>query len=124
MTTRAWRLAMGLAYAVAFITVGLEELAEPTAVLTPYIEYWGISSQALAWAFIISGVLNAISGMKNSTLNPAAFGIFLFYNFVVGQAVADGHRELAATLVFYTLISVVYALNQWADLGEQYRAGT
>lgn len=119
MNERLLRGAMGLAFAVTFITVGLGIFAEPHTGVVNYIAEWGISPYFMAWAFIISGVANGYDGLKSRIMNPAAFAVFILYTgFAWHASIRDPHIPYAPA-AFYTLLCVVYMLNQWADRAEE-----
>lgn len=118
MNDRLWRGAIGLAYAITFILVGLGIFAEPYVGVVYHIAQWGINPYFMAWAFIGSGVINGYMGLKNMILNPAAFSVFILYTgFAWVAAQKDPHIPYAPAY-FYTLLCVVYFLTQWAERSE------
>lgn len=118
MNDRMWRAALGLAYAITFILVGLGIFAEPGVGVIMHIALWGISPYFVAWAFIVSGVINGIMGIKGLILNPAAFSVFILYTGFAWVAAQKDPNIPIAPPAFYTLLCVVYFLTQWAERSE------
>lgn len=119
MNDRLWRAALGLAYAITFILVGLGIFAEPYVGVVVHIAQWGISPYFMAWAFILSGVTNGIMGLRGLILNPAAFSVFILYTGFAWVAAQKDPTIPAAPALFYTLLCVVYFLTQWAERSEE-----
>jgi hypothetical protein len=119
MTERVYRALLGLSYAVTFITVGFGIFSEPSVGVVTFIQKGlHIEPQAMAWAFILSGIVNGYMGLRNMILNPAAFAVFILYTGYTWVAVFEDPNIPVAPAAFYTLLCVVYFLGQIADRSE------
>ncbi len=118
MKERYLRAAIGTAYAITFIVVGLDLFSAPFNGVVNYMASWGVSPLVMAWAFLVSGIANLYDGLRNRILNPFWFSVFVFYTGFTWTAFVDNRPEYLASAMFYTLLCVVYALCQYADRSE------
>ncbi len=123
MRERYLRAAIGIAYAVTFITVGADLFSAPYNGVILYMGRWGFTPLFMAWAFLVSGVANLYDGLRNRILNPFWFAVFVLYTGFTWTAFVDNRPEYLASAMFYTLLCAVYALCQYADRSEDLTDG-